>query len=201
MTTKPLQVSLLVTSRLPEIVRKAHAGMRTIVMHWERPMGMSLHPYIPVDNAGSVIGCSAIEDEVAEALYSPLACAPADKLIHVFLFGWKIAPQCAVLQRALNELLHFLDFAGEQQLVVHLANAHRRIVSDDIAGPNIHLSIGRFAILPRQKILPGDGCCTFYTLPRKDIEGKAHLHHMHIKIFKEFGEHFFLRPHIVFFVA
>ena len=123
--------------------------MRTIVVHQERPIRVSLHPHIPVDDAGSIIGRSAVKHQIAEARCSPLACAPADKLIHVFLFGWKIAPQCAVLQRALNELLHFLDLAGEQQLVVHLANAHRRIVSDDIAGPNIHLSIGRFAGLPR----------------------------------------------------
>ena len=113
MTTKPLQVGLLVTSHLPKIIRKAHASLKAIVMHWERPMGMSLHPHIPVDDAGCIIGRSAVKHQIAEALYSSLACAPADKLIHVFLFGWKIAPQCAVLQRALNELLHFLDLAGE----------------------------------------------------------------------------------------
>ena len=131
----------------------------------KQPLAVVLHLHIPVRHAAPVIARFLPVRHRIKGIDGFLALAVAAVFRHVFLIVLVGAFQQVVVQRTLYHALHALHLRRQQQSVVHLAHADRRVSVSYDARPYIRRLPCRRNAHSRQQVAPVDALTTLHALP------------------------------------
>ena len=126
------------------------------------------------DGGPIVVGGSSMRDGI-KSVDGGVSLPIATVLGHIFLLGVVWACECVVVKRALDDVLHALGLACEQELVVDLSNADGSVFADDVAVADVHALPCGDCFLSTDDVFPLNGCLRFYAFPCEDVEGEALL--------------------------
>ena len=150
-----------------------HDASRTVA--WKPPLLVLHDADEPLGDHGSVIISRSSMRDGVKSVDGGVSLSIATVLGHIFLLGVVGASQCVVVKRALDDVLHALGLACEQQLVVDLSNADGSVFADDVAVADVHALPCGDCFLSTDDVFPLNGCLRFYAFPCEDVEGEALL--------------------------